>query len=116
MLDTLFGWESIFVFTAALSATVLAWAAIALPETRKFSAAPSARSHFRADLGALAASPRFFGYALCARARLGAVLRFLGGGPHVIMTMLGRTAPPNTACGSSFRRSDSWPAISRYRG
>src|SRR5262249_375930 len=29
ILDTLFGWESIFVFTALLSLTVFAWAAIA---------------------------------------------------------------------------------------
>ena len=92
ILDTLFGWESIFVFAAALSATVFAWAALALPETHKFSATPSARSHFRADLGALAASPRFFGYALCAGLGSAPFFSFLGGAPYVVVTMLGRTS------------------------
>src|SRR5712675_976300 len=54
ILDTLLGWESIFVFTAVLSGRVFLWAVIALPETRRFSALPSERSHFRADLAALA--------------------------------------------------------------
>src|SRR6478672_10321920 len=37
VLDTLFGWGAIFVFTAALSVTVFAWAMLALPETHAFS-------------------------------------------------------------------------------
>jgi DHA1 family bicyclomycin/chloramphenicol resistance-like MFS transporter len=92
ILDTLFGWESIFVFTAALSLTVFAWAVIALPETRNVSAAPGERNHFRADLAALAASPRFFGYALCAGLGSAPFFSFLGGAPHVVVSMLGRTS------------------------
>src|SRR5262249_47239618 len=34
ILDTLFGWEAIFVFAAVVSFTIFAWAALALPETR----------------------------------------------------------------------------------
>ncbi len=34
ILDTVFGWESIFVFMAAAGLAVLAWAALSLPETR----------------------------------------------------------------------------------
>jgi DHA1 family bicyclomycin/chloramphenicol resistance-like MFS transporter len=92
ILDTLLGWESIFVFTAVLSATVFVWAVIALPETRRYSAVPSERSHFRADFAALAASPRFFGYALCAGLGSAPFFSFLGGAPHVAVTMLGRTS------------------------
>ena len=33
MLDTVFGWESIFMFMAAAGLAVLAWAAMSLPET-----------------------------------------------------------------------------------
>jgi DHA1 family bicyclomycin/chloramphenicol resistance-like MFS transporter len=91
ILDTLFGWEAIFIFTAVLSITVFAWAFIALPETRNVSA-PSERSNFRADLAALAASPRFFGYALCAGLGSAPFFSFLGGGPHVVVSMLGRTS------------------------
>jgi DHA1 family bicyclomycin/chloramphenicol resistance-like MFS transporter len=92
ILDTLLGWESIFVFTAVLSVTVFIWAVIALPETRQLSKVPSERSHFRADFAALAASPRFFGYALCAGLGSAPFFSFLGGAPHVAVTMLGRTS------------------------
>jgi MFS transporter, DHA1 family, multidrug resistance protein len=92
ILDTLFGWEAIFVFVAALSLTVFLWAVIALPETRKAATAPSDGGHFRADLAALAASPRFFGYALCAGLGSAPFFSFLGGAPHVVVTMLERTS------------------------
>ena len=91
ILDTLFGWEAIFVFAAIVSFTVFAWAALALPETRKLSPSSSQR-HFRADLAALAASPRFFGYALCAGLGSAPFFSFLGAAPHVVVTLLGRTS------------------------
>src|SRR6516164_9712400 len=91
ILDTLFGWEAIFVFAAIVSFTVFAWAALALPDTRKLSPA-SGQRHFRADLAALAASPRFFGYALCAGLGSAPFFSFLGAAPHVVVTLLGRTS------------------------
>jgi DHA1 family bicyclomycin/chloramphenicol resistance-like MFS transporter len=91
ILDTLFGWEAIFVFAALVSFTVFAWAALTLPETRKLSPSSSQR-HFRADLAALAASPRFFGYALCAGLGSAPFFSFLGAAPHVVVTLLGRTS------------------------
>lgn len=39
LLDTAFGWEAIFIFITAMSAAVLLWAVLMLPETRH----PSAR-------------------------------------------------------------------------
>src|SRR5262249_56443545 len=92
VLDTLFGWEAIFVFAAAVSFTVFAWAALALPETRKPSPPSSLQRHFRADLAALAASPRFFGYALCAGLGSAPFFSFLGAAPHVVVTLLGHTS------------------------
>ena len=92
ILDTLFGWEAIFIFVAVLSLTVFLWAVIALPETRKAATALSDGGHFRADLAALAASPRFFGYALCAGLGSAPFFSFLGGAPHVVVTMLERTS------------------------
>src|SRR5215471_13290770 len=90
ILDTLLGWEAVFVFSAALSALVLAWAGLALPETHK--AAGAERNRFRSDLRALAASPRFFGYALCAGLGSAPFFSFLGAAPHVVVTLLGRTS------------------------
>ena len=92
ILDTLFGWRSIFVFAAALGLLVFVWAVIALPETRRYSPMSPATSHFPTDIAALAASPRFFGYALCAGLGSAPFFSFLGGAPHVVVTMLGRTS------------------------
>jgi DHA1 family bicyclomycin/chloramphenicol resistance-like MFS transporter len=92
ILDTLFGWGAIFVFTAALSVTVFAWAMLALPETHAFSTAPGGWGRFRADLAALAVSPRFFGYALCAGFGSAPFFSFLGGAPYVVVTTLGHTS------------------------
>jgi DHA1 family bicyclomycin/chloramphenicol resistance-like MFS transporter len=92
ILDTLFGWESIFVFTALLSFAVFAWALLDLPETRRSPTGPRERQHFRADLAALAASPKFFGYALCAGLGSAPFFGLLGAAPHVVVSMLGRTS------------------------
>ena len=92
ILDTLFGWEAIFAFTAAVSFAVCAWAMLDLPETRNLSLAPNSERHFRADLAALATSPRFFGYALCAGLGSAPFFSFLGAAPHIVVSMLGRTS------------------------
>jgi DHA1 family bicyclomycin/chloramphenicol resistance-like MFS transporter len=92
ILDTLFGWEAIFAFTAILSFIVFAWAVLELPETRNLSLAPGSGPRFGADLAALAASPRFFGYALCAGLGSAPFFSFLGAAPHVVVTVLGHTS------------------------
>jgi DHA1 family bicyclomycin/chloramphenicol resistance-like MFS transporter len=92
ILDTLFGWEAIFAFTAAVSFAICAWAMLDLPETRNLSLGPNWERHFRADLAALATSPRFFGYALCAGLGSAPFFSFLGAAPHVVVSMLGRTS------------------------
>jgi DHA1 family bicyclomycin/chloramphenicol resistance-like MFS transporter len=92
ILDTLLGWEAIFVFTALMSFGVFAWAVFALPETRRFAGVTGERGRFRADLGALAGSPQFFAYALCAGLGSAPFFSFLGGAPHVAVSMLGRTS------------------------
>jgi MFS transporter, DHA1 family, multidrug resistance protein len=92
ILDTLFGWEAIFAFTACVSFAVCAWAMLDLPETRNPSPAPNSERHFRADLAALATSRRFFGYALCAGLGSAPFFSFLGAAPHVVVSMLGRTS------------------------
>jgi DHA1 family bicyclomycin/chloramphenicol resistance-like MFS transporter len=93
ILDTAFGWEAIFVFVALVSLIVFAWALAILPETRKFSTAPGAPpTHFLADLRALCASKRFFGYVLCAALGSGPFFALLGGAPYVVVDMLGRTS------------------------
>jgi DHA1 family bicyclomycin/chloramphenicol resistance-like MFS transporter len=100
VLDTLFGWESIFIFSAALAGVVFVWTVLMLPETHRRARAAGAggaggagaRLNLGADLRALTTSPRFFGYTLCAGLGSGPFFSLLGGAPHVVVTVLGRTS------------------------
>jgi DHA1 family bicyclomycin/chloramphenicol resistance-like MFS transporter len=91
VLDTAFGWEAIFLFIALFSGTVLVWAIIVLPETRPASTAQSPAMLLR-DWGALLASGKFHGYVLAGALGSAPFFTFLGGGPHVVVTLMGRTS------------------------
>jgi DHA1 family bicyclomycin/chloramphenicol resistance-like MFS transporter len=90
ILDTAFGWESIFILIAALSAVVLGWAVLVLPETRPERVREA--SSFWPDLRALLGTPSFIGYVLSGAFASAAFFTFLGGAPHVVVTMMGRTS------------------------
>ena len=92
ILDTAFGWESIFILVAALSFAVLAWTALMLPETRPAAAAQSPPGRFMFDLGTLVSNRRFVGYALSAALGSAPFFTFLGGAPYVTIDMMGRTS------------------------
>src|SRR4029077_3267944 len=92
LLETAFGWRSIFLFVAAASLTVLAWGAAVLPETRR-GAPGGAGTGLGADFLALAKSASFHGYVLCAAFASGSFFVFLGGGPHAVVTIMGRSSP-----------------------
>ncbi len=91
ILDTAFGWEAIFVFIAVFSAVVLVWAMAALPETRLPAAAQERNSLLR-DWGALLADAKFHGYVLAGALGSATFFTFLGGGPHVVVTLMGRSS------------------------
>ena len=92
LLEMGFGWESIFLFTAITSAMVVAWAAFALPETRGLNAPPGAQQGFLRDLAGLARSAKFAGYVCAGSFGSATFFAFLGGGPHVIITLMERSA------------------------
>ena len=87
LLDTAFGWHSIFVFIAAASMLVLIWAAVELPETRATHAMEPVR--LWTEIRALAASPSFAGYVLAAALGSAPFFVFLGGSPHAVITIMG---------------------------
>jgi DHA1 family bicyclomycin/chloramphenicol resistance-like MFS transporter len=90
LLDTAFGWEAIFLFIALISCAVLIWAILVLPETRpQRTGAPS--SLWR-DWRALAASRQFHGYVLSGAFGTAPFFIFIGGGPHVVVSMMGRSS------------------------
>jgi DHA1 family bicyclomycin/chloramphenicol resistance-like MFS transporter len=90
ILDTAFGWQSIFVFVAAASMFVLIWAARELPETRPVAASDPAR--LWSEMRALGTSPSFFGYVLAAALGSAPFFTFLGGSPYAVVTIMGRSS------------------------
>ncbi len=92
VLDTAFGWEAIFAFTGVTSLIVLVWVAMTLPETRALSTPVGERQGFFRDLRDLSASRTLWAYVLAAALGSGTFFVFLGGGPHVVVTLMGRSS------------------------
>ena len=92
VLDTAFGWQAIFVFTALASVAVLAWIALTLPETRDLNLPSDASAGFWRDLKQLAGNASFAGYVLAGAFGSATFFAFLGGGPHVVITLMGRSS------------------------
>ena len=91
MLDTAFGWQAIFVFMALFAAAVLAWTALQLPETRTV-ATGQGFGHFIATAGGLLTDRTFLGNALVAAFNSAMFFTFVGGAPHVVVTIMQRTS------------------------
>src|SRR4029077_20868930 len=83
LLDVSFGWESIFLFSAIISAMVVAWAAFALPETRGQNVLPGASQGFFRDLASLVQNRKFLGSVGAGAFGSSTFYAFLGGGAVV---------------------------------
>ncbi|MGE0563690.1 MAG: multidrug effflux MFS transporter [Pseudolabrys sp.] len=88
-LDTAFGWHAIFLFAGLYSLGVLIWAAVVLHETRPQRAEGSS---FVRDASVLLGSAPFHGYVLVVAFATAPFFTFIGGGPHVVVTMMGRSS------------------------
>ncbi|MBV8823686.1 MAG: multidrug effflux MFS transporter [Bradyrhizobiaceae bacterium] len=90
-LDSALGWEAIFAFVGLVSAATLIGAIRVLPETQA-----AARSggivRFLEEARLLIATPQFCGYALCVAANSAMFFVYIGGAPHVVVTMMGRSS------------------------
>jgi DHA1 family bicyclomycin/chloramphenicol resistance-like MFS transporter len=91
ILDTTFGWQSIFLFIALMSSAVLLWAVPELPETRG-PRAPQAPALMWRDWHALLGNGKFHGYVLAAALGSAPFFTFLGGGPYVVVTQMGHSS------------------------
>ena len=89
LLDVAFGWHSILLFTGIYSLLVVIWAALVLRETRP---ARIPGASFLRDARALFASATFYGYVLVVAFATAPFFTFIGGGPHVVVTMMGRSS------------------------
>jgi DHA1 family bicyclomycin/chloramphenicol resistance-like MFS transporter len=90
-LDTAFGWHSIFLCVGACAAAVLAWAAFALPETRRVPTSEGAAMLLR-ETTVLLRDQSFIGYALVATFNSAMFFTFIGGAPHVVVTIMHRSS------------------------
>ena len=91
ILDTAFGWEAICRFLAVFSGAVLLWAVFVLPETRPARVAQSPGMLIQ-EWRALLGSAKFHGYVLCGALGSASFFTFLGGGPYVVVTLMGRSS------------------------
>ena len=92
VLDTAFGWEGIFLFVAAASFAVLAWAMLTLPETRPARGPSVEPRGFLVDVKRSSGNAAFAGYVLAAALGTATFFAFLGGSPYVIVTVMGRSS------------------------
>ncbi|MSO66499.1 MAG: Bcr/CflA family efflux MFS transporter [Pseudolabrys sp.] len=91
ILDTAFGWEAIFLFLALFAGAVLLWAFVVLPETRPVNVAYTPAMLWQ-DTRGLLGSAKFNGYVLVGALGSAPFFTFLGGGPHVVVTLMGRSS------------------------
>jgi MFS transporter, DHA1 family, multidrug resistance protein len=90
LLETWFGWRSIFVVMAAVTTLTMVAILLALPETRRVRA-PGADTGFLRDVRALGASPSFIGYVACQMLASAIIFTFAGGGPYLVINAMGRS-------------------------
>jgi DHA1 family bicyclomycin/chloramphenicol resistance-like MFS transporter len=90
-LDTAFGWHAIVLFLGLFSAVILAWTAIGLRETH---ATPSGEgfARFLSDAAMLLGDRGFNGYMLVAAFNSAMFFAFIGGAPHVVVTIMRRSS------------------------
>lgn len=91
VLDTALGWQAIFAFIALASALALIGATMGLPETRAVRVSGGI-VRFIAEARLLVASAEFLGHALCAATSSAIFFAFLGGAPHVVVTLMGHSS------------------------
>jgi DHA1 family bicyclomycin/chloramphenicol resistance-like MFS transporter len=90
-LDTALGWEAIFAFVGVVSAATLIGAVLALPETQA-AGTSGGLVRFLREARLLVATPQFCGYALCVAANSAMFFIYIGGAPHVVVTMMGQSS------------------------
>lgn len=93
LLDTVFGWESIFLAVSIVTLIVLIWSVAALPETNplRTSGKDSSAVSWR-EWQALLTTRRFYRYALTSTFGTAPYYVLIGGAPHVVVNIIGATS------------------------
>ena len=91
MLDTALGWHAIFTFVGLFALAVLVWALFGLPETRAVVTGEGLRRTLQ-DAAVLLTGRSFLGYVLVAATNSAMFFTFIGGAPHVVVTIMQRSS------------------------
>src|ERR1700712_2615894 len=91
LLETSFGWRSIFYVITAGSLLIAIGIAVLLPETRR-PRDPASTIGFLGNVKGLFSSRAFIGYVLCQVLASSLIFTFAGGGPYVVVTQMGRSS------------------------
>ena len=91
VLETTYGWRTIFWFLGVVSLLVLLWAWATLPETRRVNTGPE-RAGFIRDVRALIASPQFHGFVIAQALAAAMFFVFASGGAYVVISQMGRSS------------------------
>src|SRR6202171_2606400 len=89
LLETAFGWRSIFYVITAASLIIAVAIAFTLPETRRDR---TEAGGFRGDVGSRLKSRAFIGYLLCQVLASQIIFAFAGGGPYIVVMQMGRSS------------------------
>jgi MFS transporter, DHA1 family, multidrug resistance protein len=89
LLETAFGWRSIFYVITGASIIIAVAIALALPETRR---SRTEIGGFRGDVRHLVTSRAFIGYMLCQVLASQIIFTFAGGGPYIVVLQMGRSS------------------------
>ncbi len=92
VLETAYGWRTIFYFLGGVSLVIFLWAWATLPETRRVQSGPEKASGFLSDVRALFASPVYHGFVLCQMLAAATFFIFASGGAYVAITQMGRSS------------------------
>jgi DHA1 family bicyclomycin/chloramphenicol resistance-like MFS transporter len=91
VLETAYGWRTIFWFLGAVSLWIFLWAWATLPETRRVRTGPDAVG-FLHDVRALIASPQYHGFVIAQAFAAATFFIFASGGAYVVITQMGRSS------------------------
>lgn len=90
-LDTALGWQAIFAFVGLVSAATLVGAIFSLAETQT-AVMSGGIVRFLIEARLLVSTRQFCGYALCVAANSAMFFIYIGGAPHVVVTIMGRSS------------------------
>ena len=91
VLETTYGWRTIFWFLGGVSLIIFLWAWAALPETRRVPTGPDPSGFFR-DVCALIATPQYHGFVIAQALAAATFFIFASGGAYVTIVQMGRSS------------------------